>query len=154
MNDIINVINKASVTENMTKDEALQTIVDLVIDGNLDIDAIHLEVILSNQMVTKDDILKKPNWNNPNVEYRMLTLNQALTNNQSVVISLLYKDLQRVLYNPLTFTKHAPSFFDLFFCEQPQLYMNDELLTDDPSVAMPERGIEMVKIVERTEENE
>lgn len=130
MNDIINVINKSSVTEKMTKDEALQTIVDLIIDGNLSIDSVHLEVILSNQIVRPDDILQKPNWNDPNAKYRMFTLNQALTNNPSVIISLLYKDLHRVLYNPLTFSKHAPSFFDLFFCEQPQVYMSDDLYVD------------------------
>ena len=38
MNDIINIINKSSVTEEMTKDEALQTLVDLIIDGNLSVD--------------------------------------------------------------------------------------------------------------------
>ena len=63
----------------------------------------------------------------------MFTLNQALTNNPSIIISMLYKDLHRVLYNPLSFNKNAPSFFDLFFCEQPQVYMSDELLTEDTS---------------------
>lgn len=148
MNDIINIINKSSVTEKMTKDEALQSIADLIIDGNLTIDSIHLEVILSNQIVRPDNILKKPNWNDPHAQYRMFTLNQALTNNPSVIVSLLYKDLHRVLYNPLTFTKHAPSFFDLFFNEQPQNYMSDELLTDDTSnIVDPEKGVLMYKVV-------
>lgn len=149
MYDIINVINKSSITESMNKDEALQTIVDLIIDGNLSVDAVHLEVILSNQIVSKDDILKKPDWSDPSVQYRMITLNQALTNNPSVIISLLYKDLHRTLYNPLTFRKNAPSFFDLFFCEQPQVYMSSELLDDEPAIPSPEKGVEMVKIVDK-----
>ena len=149
MNDIINVINKSSVTEKFTKDEALQTIVDLIVDGNLTIDAVHLEVILSNQVVDPKDILRKPNWNDPHAQYRMFTLNQALTNNPSVVISLLYKDLHRVLYNPLTFSKNAPSFFDLFFCEQPQVYMSDDLLIDKAPIRHPDKGIDMVKIVDK-----
>jgi hypothetical protein len=152
MNDIINIINKSSVTEGMTKDEALQTLVDLIIDGNLNVDSVHLEVILSNQIVDPTNILKKPNWNDPRAQYRMFTLNQALTNNPSVIISLLYKDLHRVLYNPLTFTKNAPSFFDLFFCEQPQNYMSDDILTDDVDIVDPEKGIEMCRIVNRTED--
>ena len=127
MNSIINIINKASVTEVLSKDEIVQNIVDLCIYGDLDIDAIHLEVILSNQMRDAHDPLSKPNWNMSNAEYKMLTLDHALTNNPSVIVSLLYKDLHKVLYNPLTFNKHAPSFFDLFFCEQPQVYMNDDL---------------------------
>ena len=151
MNDIINVINKSEVTGAMTKDEALQTIVDLVIEGGLDIDAVHLEVILANQIVDMFDILKKPNWNDPAVQYKMFTLNQALTNNPSVIISLLYKDLNKVLYNPLTFTKHAPSFFDLFFHEQPQVYMSEDILVDESDINIREhdRTVEMVKIVDK-----
>ena len=149
MNDIINIVNKASVTEGMTKDEALQNLVDLVIDGGLDVDAVHLEVILSNQIVSKDNVLNKPNWNDPFAQYRMLTLDHALVNNPSVIVSLLYKDLHKVMYNPLSFTKHAPSFFDLFFCEQPQVYMSDGLFTDSMYINEPERGIEMVKIIEK-----
>jgi hypothetical protein len=151
MNDIINVINKSEVTGNMTKDEALQSIVDLVIEGGLDIDSVHLEVILANQIVDAKDILKKPNWNDPATQYKMFTLNQALTNNPSVIISLLYKDLNKTLYNPLTFTKNAPSFFDLFFSEQPQVYMSDEILVDAEDINIRDRSktIEMVKIVDK-----
>lgn len=149
MNDIMNVINKGSVTENMTKEEALQTIVDLIVNGPLSIDAVHLEVILANQIVDARNIIKKPNWNIPGVPYRMLSLNKALSNNPSVIVSLLYKDLHKVLYNPLTYTKNAPSFFDLFFHEQPQNYMDNSLLDENPTIANPEQGIEMVKIVKK-----
>ena len=143
MNDIINIINKSSVTSNMTKDEALQSLVDLVVEGGLTIDAIHLEVILSNQIVDADDILKKPNWNNPYAQYKLLTLNKALTNNPSVIISLLYQDLRKTLYDPLSFAKNKPSFFDLFFCEDPQNYISDELLTEDPGIVDPNTKVIM-----------
>ena len=149
MNDIINVINKSAITENMTKDEAMQSIVDLVVEGHLDVDAVHLETILANQIVDPKDVLKRPNWNDPNVQYKMFTLNQALTNNPSVIVTMLYKDLNRVLYNPLTFTKHAPSFFDMFFMEQPQVYMNSDLLDENPSISEPEKGITMCRIIDK-----
>lgn len=151
MNDIINVINKSEVTGSFDKDQALQAIVDLVIEGGLEIDSVHLEVILANQIVSDVDILKKPNWNDPAATYKLLTLNQALTNNPSVIISLLYKDLNKTLYNPLTFTKNAPSFFDLFFSEQPQVYMSDDILVDDEDIHIRDRSktIEMVKIVDK-----
>ena len=147
MNDIINVINKSSVTEKLSKSECINKLVDLVVEGNLDIDSVHLEVILANQIVDPVDIMRKPNWNDPAAQYKMFTLNQALTNNPSVIISLLYKDLHRVLYNPLTFKKHSPSFFDLFFAEQPQVYMSDELIDDNAAIPLPDKKIEIVKIV-------
>ena len=149
MNSIINIINKSSVMAKYNKDEALQSLVDLVIEGGLTIDSIHLEVILSNQMVDPNNVLKKPNWNNSNAKYKMITLNQALTNNPSVVVSMLYKDLGKVLYNPLTYTKNGPSFFDLFFCEDPQNYMSEELLTEDPGITSPEKKIVVLKKVNK-----
>lgn len=156
MYDIMNIINKSSVTEGLTKDQAVQRIVDLVLDGHLDIDAVHLEVILSNQIVDPKDILKKPNWNSPAAMYRMFTLNQALTNNPSVIISLLYKDLGRTLYNPLTYAKNAPSFFDLFFHQQPQVYMDSHLYTTDTShIQDYDAGIKMCTVVsQETREEE
>ena len=150
MDDIINVINKSSVTEKLNKDEVVQSLVDLIIDGNLTIDAIHLEVILSNQCVNPEDLIHKPNWNDPNAKSRMITLNQALTNNPSVIISLLYKDLHKVLYNPLTFTKNAPSFFDLFFCEQPQNYMSSDIYVDEvTTVNEYDESIQMYEILDK-----
>ena len=155
MDDIVNIIDKSSVTEKLTKDEAVQSLVDLTIEGNLNIDSIHLEMVLANQVVSKEDILKKPNWNDPNAQYRLLTLNQALTNSPSVIKGLLYKDLKKVLYNPLTFTKNAPSFFDLFFHEQPQVYMNDELLTTDTSLIRdPDKGVPLYKIIREPRDEE
>ena len=146
MDDIINIINKSSVTSTLTKEEALQNIVDLVISGGLDVDSIHLEVILANQIVNPDNIIEKPDWKQLDCKYRLLTLNQSLTNNPSIIVSLLYKDLQKVLYNPLSFSKNKPSFFDLFFCEQPQNYISDDLLTDNPNVIEHEKELKMIEI--------
>lgn len=141
MNDIIGIINKASSISRFTKDEALQALVDLVIEGGLTVDSVHLEVILSNQIVRPDNILLKPNWNDPGATYRLITLNQALTNNPSIIVSLLYKDLGKALYNPLSYSKTAPSFFDLFFHTSPQEYISDELLTEDTGITDPEKKI-------------
>jgi hypothetical protein len=144
MNDIINVLNKGAVTESMNKDQALQTILDLVVTGNLNIDSVHLEVLLANQVMTPDN--KPVNWNDPNALHKMVTLNTALVNNRSVIISMLYKDLHKVFYNPLTFNKRGASFFDLFFMKQPQVYMSGDILT---TVEEEDTGlVDMVKYVD------
>lgn len=129
MNDIKALINKSSALANKSADEAAQTIIDLVVEGGLAIDAVHLETIFSEQISVPNNTYEKPDWTIPGVPYSIFTLNHALTNNKSVVKSLLYKDLHKTFYNPLTYTKNAPSFFDMFFCEQPQLYMDDNFLT-------------------------
>ena len=155
MNDIINIINKASVTEKLTKDEALQNLVDLIVTGDLDIDSVHLEVILSNQIVDAENPLVKPNWAQASPKYKMTTLNTALANNPSVIISLLYNNLHKTLYNPLTYMKKKASMFDLFFCESPQNYMNDEILTDDTSqIRDLESKVKMYSVVNKSPDEE
>ena len=147
MKDIKNAINKKSVIDKFDKDSAVQTLVDLVIAGNLNVDAIHLEVIIANQIRSAQDILKKPDWSAADPQYKILTLDQSLINNPSVIVSLLFGDLRRTLYNPLTYAKHEPSFFDLFFCERPQVYMNGDLIDDNPPIPTPEKGVEMVSFI-------
>ena len=150
LNDVVNCFNKASCVNGITKDEALQNLVDSCVEVGLNVDSVHLEVILSNQIVDPETY-DKPNWSDINAKYSMITLNQALTNNKSIIVSMLYKNLHRVLYNPLSFTKNAPSFFDLFFMEQPQTYMNDDLVIDKEHAGVRELEtvIEMVEYVDK-----
>ena len=149
MDHIKDVINKANITTKMTKDEALQSLVDYVVEGHLTIDAVHLEIILANQIVDANDILRKPNWASANPEYKLFTLNKALTNNPSIVVSLLYENINKVLYNPLSFNKKAPSFFDMFFQKQPQNYINDDLLAEDPDIKIQDTKILMCNTVDK-----
>lgn len=118
------ILNKKSVTKTFNKDELLQNLIETVIEGGLQVSSTHLEVILANQIRSAEDILEKPQWQYPNEPYEVLTLNEALSNNPSVTVSLSYQYQARALYNPLTFRKNKPSFMDLFFMEQPQEYIN------------------------------
>lgn len=72
-----------------------------------------------------EDIFAKPKWWDHNPPYNIITLNEALTNNPSVVISMSYQKIKRMFYNPLTFKKNGASFMDLFFMERPQRVIND-----------------------------
>lgn len=130
MERIMDIINKNSVTKTMDRHELLQAFLDAVIEGGLDTDSIHLETILANQIRAYDDILDLPDWSNTDEPYQILTLNQALTDNPSVSISLMYQKLSRALYNPLTFRKNKPSFMDLFFMKQPQIYLSSDTIVE------------------------
>lgn len=124
LNKLKDMLNKNSITKSMNKDQLLQAVIEAVIEGNLDVSAIHLEIILSNQVRAVDNQLEKPQWEYKDEPYEILTLNQALTNNPSVIISMSYQRVSKALYNPLTYRKNSPSFMDLFFMEKPQAYLN------------------------------
>lgn len=129
---IQSIINKnAEVNKLKTKDNMTQELVDTIIESGLSVDAIHLETILSHQCVSKDSILLEPHWEYPNAEYQMVTLNQRLKGNPSVTVSLMYKDINKLLFYPLTFAKTKPSVLDLFFMTKPQNYMSYEPVETD-----------------------
>lgn len=114
-------IQKLKTASNIT-----QALIETVIEGGMTIDAIHLEIMLSNQCISTESYLEKPEWEYPNASYRMISTGEALKNNPSVTISLLYQDVKKNFYYPLTFKKTKPSSVDLFFMTKPQEYMNME----------------------------
>lgn len=122
---IKNVLNKkAEIKKLVTKEAVTQELIDTIIEGGLTIDAIHLETILSHQCVSAESILLEPEWQYINAEYRMVTLNERLRDNPSVTVSLMYKDINKLLFYPLTFIKSKASVLDLFYMTKPQNYMS------------------------------
>lgn len=117
MEELMDIINKNAITKSMNKDQLLQTFLDTTIKGDLYISSVHCEVILANQLRDNENILEKPDWSVPNAPYQILTLNDALNNNPSIIITMMYQRLGKVLYNPLSFKKNGASFIDLFFME-------------------------------------
>lgn len=141
---IKNILNKnAEVRRLVTKDAITQALVDTIIEGGLNIDAIHLEIILSHQCKSYESNLIEPEWQYRNATYRMITLNEALKDNKSITISLMYKDINKLLFYPLSFMKSDPSVMDLFYMTKPQMYMSMEPvesnLVDDKEVEGPIR---------------
>lgn len=117
---INNIINKTSVTSSMNRDEILQKFIDTLNEANLELNAVHAEVILSNQIVSTRDMFKRPSWEYENEPYKINALSTQLENHPSVTTSLSYQNVARQLYSAKTFRKHKPSSMDLFFAEFPQ----------------------------------
>lgn len=117
---LTDLLNKNGTISYHTIHTLLQALIDTAIEGGLNIASTHLEVILSNQIRDKENILERARWFEINPEYEILPLNKALTNNPSVTISMSYQKVSRLLYNPLTYKKNGSSFMDLFFMEKPQ----------------------------------
>ena len=120
------LLNKDESIKDLTKEELIEKLTNIVIEGGIKIDAIHLEVILSNQIrkfiEEKEDILDTPDWGIPNEKYTLITLNKALYANPSVTVALQYQSFKRNIIDPLTYKKTAPSSMDLVFMEKPQEY--------------------------------
>lgn len=123
LDSIKEVLNKSSETKKYDRNMILKEIIERTGKGKIDITPVHIEVILSNQIRSTEDILEKPRWDYINEPYQLLTLHQALINNPSLSVTLEYKEIGRTLYNPLSYRKNKPSFLDLFFMENPNAYL-------------------------------
>lgn len=126
LNKLLSILNKKKITSSyLTISELFQDLIDTTVEGGLNIGSTHLEVILMNQVRDPETIFGKPKWWNPNPSYQIITLNEALTNNPSITISLSYQRIKKALTTPLSFRKNGPSFIDLFFMENPQKVIYD-----------------------------
>ena len=126
-----NIINREKDTSSYTKDEIVKEFITANMDGGIDISAIHLETIVSNQMRDPEDILSMPNWSVKNAPYKILTLGSALNNSPSITVNLEYQRIGKTLISPLSTRKRKPSVFDLYFMEKPQNYLeNNDMVSD------------------------
>lgn len=153
------IINKKAITETMDKDELTQAFVEAVLDGGLNVSAIHLEVILCNQIRDKDDILEMPNWDFKEESYQMLTLDHALINSPSVTKRLSYQNIARSFFTPGTYKARKASSIDLLFMKQPQLYIDESKIDTSNDYRSDKDGpIKVVTInkdlIEKGEEND
>lgn len=121
------IIDKNENTSKFNRHTFLQALLNTLIENSLDeVMSIHSEIILSNQLRSVDNILEYPQFQYPNEDCQLLTLNRSLTYNPSITISLIYQKLSKALYNPSTFKKQKASFMDLFFMICPQTFISKD----------------------------
>ena len=125
------IIDRDKDTSTFTKDTIVREFITTNTEGNINLQAIHLEVLIANQMRDPDNILEMPHWETPNCPYKILTLSSSLTNSPSITVTLEYQKIAKALVNPFSMNKKKPSVLDLFFMEQPQQFVEDKTMISD-----------------------
>ena len=128
---LITMIRTSGGMSGKTKEQAVEAVIDTIIEGKINVDAVHVEVLLANQCRAADNILDMPNWDIPNEPYQLLGLNKALTDHPSITVSLQFEKQSKALYYPLNYKKSKANAMDLFFMTQPQDLMSVEDLDPD-----------------------
>lgn len=129
------IINRNKDTSSFTKDSIVREFITVNSEGGINVDAIHLEVIIANQIRNPDDILSMPDWSILNVPYKILSLSSALNNSPSITVNLEFQRIGQALVSPLSTKKRKPSVFDLFFMEQPQEFVIDKSMISDEFIS-------------------
>ena len=136
------IINKSDVTESFTKDQIVSEFISANLDGNINLQAVHMETIIANQVRTDEkDSTEMPDWRIPNVGYKVISLNSALSNSPSITVTLEYQKIASTLVNPLSTKKRKASVFDLFFMEKPQDYIVNQNLISNEKVIEKDKNL-------------
>ena len=131
MDQIKKLIDNKSIIQLHDRNTILEEFIRTNINGGIKLNAVHFEVLLMNQIRYVDDELLKPHWDVPNEPYQILTLTKSLSNNPSITVRLESNKIQQALRNPQNRFIKQPSITDLFFMEQPQEYLDPDIISDE-----------------------
>ena len=131
MDQIKKLIDNKGIIQGHNRNSILEEFINTNINGGIKLNAVHFEILLMNQIRAFDDELDKPDWSIPNVPYQILTLTKSLSENPSITVRLQSDKLDQTLKSPKNRFIKQPSITDLFFMEQPQEYLDDEVISDE-----------------------
>ena len=141
LDEFSDLINKKSVTKTYNASELINKLQLNTIKGNIHCSSVHLEVLIANQVRNAHDRSCMPNWYNINEPYELLTLNEALKDNNSPIIALTYQKLADTMKYAKTFHKFSPSIYDLFYMRKPKKFLNvDHEILDIPNQPAAQPG--------------
>jgi hypothetical protein len=130
MDQIEKLIDNGTVIKNYDRNNILSEFVDTNILGGIKINSVHFEILLMNQMRAADDDLEMPDWTIPNAPYQIISLSKSLNNNPSITVRLQSNKVDRALLSPHNRKLFKPAITDLFYMEKPQVYLNDDIISD------------------------
>lgn len=134
MNRVKNLINNKSEMKKYDRTTLLEEFIDTNIKGRIQLNAVHFEVLLMNQMRNVDDIIEVPDWSRSNEPCMMITLDDALANHRSISVRLQNNNhlgITKTLTNPRLRDLTKPSTMDMYFMEQPQEFLvNQDHISD------------------------
>jgi hypothetical protein len=139
MDKIEKLIDNKSVINTHDRNTILKEFITTNISGGIKLNSVHFEVLLMNQIRADDDDIDMPNWTVPNAGYQILPLRKSLSNNRSITLRLQSDKVSNALMSPQNRYLHKPAMVDLFYMEQPQEYLNKDIVSDEN---LPESDID------------
>ena len=131
MDQIKKLIDNKSIIQSHNRNTILEEFIRTNISGGIKLNAVHFEILLMNQIRAIDNELDKPDWSIPYQAYQILTLSKSLSNNPSITVRLESNKIQQALRNPQNRYIRQPAITDLFFMEQPQEYLDEDMVSDE-----------------------
>lgn len=147
MTRIKKLIDNKTVMSNYDRNSILEEFIATNLAGGININSVHFEILLMNQIRALDDDLDKPRWDIPNVGYQIFTLDKSLNNNRSITVRLESNKITKVLLNPDNQRLNKPAIMDMFFMESPQNYIDPGFISDDYKIENEEEESQIEPLV-------
>jgi len=128
LKNIIKLLDRKDHFGCKTIDDMVNNLVQLTIDSDMSVAAVHGSMLIKGLIRDADNILIPPDWNNPKLtdeDYQMLSVSNALIYNPSLSVSFSFDNANKQMISPMTYKKYKPSDYDLFFKED--LYDDSKL---------------------------
>ena len=131
MNNIKKLIDSKSVIAEYDRNSILEKFINTNMAGGIKLNSVHFEVLLMNQIRDGEDDLEAPDWSKHSPSYRIMPLSKALSNNRSIAVRLESSNIAKALLDPNNDKLNKPSISDLYYMEQPQEFLSNEIISDD-----------------------
>ena len=95
--------------------ELITKIYNLFKSGNVNVESVHMEVLMRNLIRDKHNIIKLPNYLDDNIEYSLTSIHNSILMSNSIITSLTFERLAQQFRDPLTFNKNGTSPLDRLF---------------------------------------
>jgi hypothetical protein len=119
LKNIMKLLDRVAHLGCTTVDDMVNQMIQLTIDSDITVDAVHCSMILKGLFRKASDILLPPDWSDPETreDYQILTLTHALIFNPSFTVSASFESLSKQVVNPNTYRKYMKSDYDFFYTE-------------------------------------
>lgn len=115
---LYNILNLTDNKEHLgvtTKEGMVQKFLELLNEGGIPINSVHIECIVRELIRKPDDIMQRPDFTEVDPEYTILRVTDGIMNSPSITISLSFEKVKRQLYDPKSYKKDGRSLLDYFF---------------------------------------
>ena len=118
--DLISIIDSENrkAMDEVTIDTISQKVLDLFVEGKLDVPIAGAEFILNRICRRPDNVMKRPNFGKRKMpKYKFYGLSKVVENNESITTGMSFEQLQRQFTNLLISERNGTGFYDPMFKE-------------------------------------
>ena len=113
LNEIKSLIEKGKEVSGVnTPSELINKMNELLRNGGVFTNSVHIEVIARNLVRDKNNPTQLPDYTKKNPEFIITSIHNSILNSNSVVTSLTFERIQNQLSNPITYKKNGTSPLD------------------------------------------